>query len=146
MNKRVIAIDYGRKRIGVAASDELLITASPNAVVKANEDGSLPKDLISLIEELDPYIVLVGHPLNMDGTRGPMASEAESFAAKIRERFPGREIRLVDERLTSREAERGLIAQGKRRSERKELRDAIAATILLRTHLDLIKREGESGV
>lgn len=133
-----MALDYGRRRIGVAISDPLRRIASPHATV-ANSDPphEPPAALLDMLAELEPALLLMGIPLNMDGTEGDMAGESRRFAARLVE-LTGLDVRERDERLTSVEAEdmvREMHVPRKRRRD-KGLRDMLAATVLLRDYLE----------
>jgi len=133
---RILGIDYGRKRMGIAISDESEFLASPRETMIRTQ--SLDKDLARfrrLLEEEDVESIVVGLPLNMDGSHGPMAEEASVFASQLRE-MSGLQVDLFDERLTSSEAERVLIQADVSRSKRKGLRDSLAAVLILQGFLD----------
>lgn len=132
---RILAIDYGRKRIGLALSDELGITAQPLAtLVRANRLNDLRR-LRDICSKHGVARILVGHPLHITGEAGEMADEAARFAARL-EKDLGIAVELVDERLTSWEADQ-LMAETKSSSRRKRTHlDDVAAAILLREYLD----------
>lgn len=132
---RILAIDYGRKRIGLALSDELGLTAQPLAtLVRANRRNDLRR-LRDICNKHDVARILVGHPLHMTGAAGEMADEAARFAARLKKDL-GIAVELVDERLTSWEADQ-LMAETKPSSRRKRTHlDDVAAAILLREYLD----------
>jgi len=136
---RILAIDYGRKRIGLALSDELQITAQPLAVMKRlNRRDDLHR-LRDICRKEGVARILVGHPLHITGEAGEMAEEAARFAARLRKEL-GIEVELVDERLTSWEAEQ-MIAETGSFSRRKESSlDDVAAAIFLREYLELHPR------
>lgn len=134
---RVMALDYGRRRIGVAASDPLRVLAQPRGVVPAGSPPTDPTDeLLSVIAELEPVVVVVGIPLHMSGEEGEMSREARSFAKRLGERC-GVRVVMRDERLTSVEAERTIREMGlpKKKREQRGLRDAMAAAVLLEDYL-----------
>jgi putative Holliday junction resolvase len=133
---RVLGIDYGRRRIGLALSDEAGILASPfPTFVRGQSEKQDIAALTSLIDKHGLTAVVVGLPLNMDGSRGEMAREAEEFADRIRQET-GLPVELFDERLTSSEAERVLLEANVPRRRRKELRDSLSAVLILQGHLD----------
>ena len=99
-NYRVCAFDFGLKHIGVAVGQSLLRTAEPIAVIKAKDGRPSWDELGALIVQWQPDFLLVGLPLNMDGSSSEMAAAAADFAAAIRDRF-GVSVTLIDERLTS---------------------------------------------
>ena len=133
---RILGIDYGRRRIGLAISDEAAFLARP--LDPYLRTRSLQKDLESLAQrarEFEVGSVVVGLPLNMDATKGEMAREVESFVAQLQE-FLNVDIVVSDERLTSEEAERVLLEGNVKRKDRKLLRDGLAATLILQGYLD----------
>ena len=137
---RVLAVDFGAKRIGVAVSDESRWLATPLRTIEGEK--ALLASLETLLEEHDVDTIVVGLPLNMDGSEGPKARETRAFCERLRERLaavrPEREIpvELWDERLTTVEAERALRAGGLTRARRRARVDALAARILLQSFLD----------
>jgi putative Holliday junction resolvase len=133
---RILAIDYGARRVGLALSDptRTLATGLPTLERKGG-DAWLAREVERLAGENQVTEVLVGDPLNMDGTRGPRAREAERFAELLRQRLPI-PIRLWDERLTTVRAQRVLRESGvKARAGRSRL-DRLAAVLLLQNYLD----------
>lgn len=134
----MVALDYGRRRIGVAASDPLRTIASPHVVMKnADPPTEPPRGLLNLLKDLAPVVVIVGIPVHMDGSFGEMAAEARAFAARL---MTLSEIQVLerDERLTSYEAEEMLreMNLSRRRRQEKGLKDMLAATVLLREYLE----------
>lgn len=134
----MVALDYGRRRIGVAASDPLRTIASPHVVMKnADPPTEPPRGLLNLLKDLAPVVVIVGIPVHMDGSFGEMAAEARAFAARL---MTLSEIEVLerDERLTSYEAEEMLreMNLSRRRRQEKGLKDMLAATVLLREYLE----------
>jgi putative Holliday junction resolvase len=136
----VIAVDYGRRRIGVAASDPLGITAQGVATLDGRDRPAALDALAALVAEREAERVLVGHPVNLDGTAGPMAREAEAFAVALRARLRV-PVDLVDERLSSFAADQALREAGLSRRERAAREDRVAAALLLRAWLDARARE-----
>lgn len=133
MPGRIMAVDYGRRRIGIAASDPLRIISKPRCVVDAGSPPDRPtQELLDLVGELEPRVIVVGIPLNMDGTEGEMALEARKFALQLGS-ATGVQIVDRDERLSSVEAERTIHELGLPKKKRQDpgLRDMIAAAILL---------------
>lgn len=137
MPGRVMALDYGRRRIGVAASDPLRVLAQPRGVVRAGSPPTEPTaELLALVSELEPSIIVVGMPMHMDGSEGEMAGEAREFVRRLGV-ATGVETIVRDERLTTVEAERTIRALElpKRKREDRGLRDALAAAMLLDDYL-----------
>lgn len=129
-------MDYGRRNIGLAISDELGITARPLVtLLRVNRRTDLRR-LAGICLEHSVGRVIVGHPLHLSGKAGEMASEAARFAAKLKKET-GIETELVDERLTSWEAERVAAESSSSNRRRKQLAlDDVAAAVLLREYLD----------
>ncbi len=132
---RVLALDYGTKRIGVALSDELKMIASPLEYIPAEPVDEFLTRLESIVRERNVESILVGLPRNMDGSLGPAAEKVRDFVEILRGRFSV-PIRTWDERLTSAQANRLLIESGVRRDVRKQQVDKMAAAILLQSYLD----------
>jgi putative Holliday junction resolvase len=132
---RILALDHGTKRIGVAISDELGMIAQPLEFIPAHPLEEAFVRLKQIIEEKSVDEIIVGMPRNMNGTLGPAADKANEFIAQIKERFP-QPVRDWDERLTTVQAQRILIEGGTRRNKRKEKVDMMAAAILLQSYLD----------
>jgi putative holliday junction resolvase len=132
---RILALDHGTKRIGVAVSDELKMIAQPLEYILAEPSAAFLARLLELIDDKEVELILVGMPRNMDGTYGPAAQKVQEFVAvlKCAVNVP---IRLWDERLTSAQANRLLIQGNVRRDKRKEKVDKMAAAILLQSYLD----------
>ncbi|MGO8677997.1 MAG: Holliday junction resolvase RuvX [Limisphaerales bacterium] len=134
---RVLAIDHGTKRMGIALSDELKVIAQPLEYVPAEPTGNLFARLAQLVREKDVELVLVGMPRNMDGTYGAAAAKVSEFVTALGAAIPV-PIRTWDERLTSVQANRLLIEGNVRRDKRKEKVDKMAAAILLQSYLDSV--------
>jgi len=133
---RVLGVDYGRARIGLALSDEEEILASPLPLLRRTDHPRRDIDrLASLVRRHGVGRIVVGLPLNMDGTHGEMAEEAEAFAGDLR-RKTKLPVTLFDERLTTAEAERALVEGNVSRKRRKDLRDSLSAVLILQASLD----------
>jgi putative holliday junction resolvase len=132
---RILAIDYGRKRIGLALSDELGITAQPLDVLEHQNRHEDVRRLREICREHGVRLILVGHPLHITGEAGEMADEATRFANRLRKEL-GIEVELADERLTTWEAEQTMSEISSAGRHKKVPVDAIAAAILLREYLD----------
>ena len=133
LSRRIVGLDPGERRVGVAVSDELHMIASPVSIVDLQRGGW--EKLDEIIETYDPELIVVGIPTSLSGREGPQARSARRFAAEIKERS-GRETRFHDERLTSYMAEQSLIELGKNRHDRKRHLDAVAAALILQGFLD----------
>ena len=132
---RILAIDHGLKRIGIALSDELKMIAQPLEFVPAEPFADLVARLTDLVQEKEVEAILVGMPRNMNGSYGAAATKVEEFVAAIKSALPV-PIKTWDERLTSAQANRILIAGNVRRDKRKQKVDKMAAAILLQSYLD----------
>ena len=132
---RILALDHGTKRIGVAVSDELKMIAQPLEYILAEPSADFLTRLKELIHEKEVELILVGMPRNMDGTYGPAAQKVQEFVAVLKGALSV-PIKLWDERLTSAQANRLLIQGNVRRNKRKEKVDKMAAAILLQSYLD----------
>jgi putative Holliday junction resolvase len=130
---RVLGLDYGTRRIGVALSDPLGITAGPLAVLDTTKDPR--RQLQRLVAEHDVDVVVVGLPVGLDGREGAAAEAARRFAAEIAPAV-GVPVELYDERFSTVTAERSLIEAGMRRERRRETRDRVAAAVFLQAYLD----------
>jgi len=128
----VLAIDHGTRRTGFALADALRITSEPLTTFHGAGDGDELLDFIaSLLADRQVSVIVVGQPLNMDGTVGPRAKDVARFCERLSERFPSPEIALVDERLSTKEAESRLVEAGHTGQDRKDRRDSWSAMILL---------------
>ncbi len=136
MPPRYLALDVGSKRIGVAVSDELGLTAQPVLTLTRKRN---PKDdlraLARLCRRFDCIGIVVGNPLHLSGDLSPQAAKIQAFAQELANltQLP---VELWDERLTTREAHEILYAAGKPRQDHKPLVDQVAATLILQSFLD----------
>ncbi|HUA38323.1 MAG TPA: Holliday junction resolvase RuvX [Candidatus Sulfopaludibacter sp.] len=135
---RILALDHGTKRIGVAVSDETKTIAQPLEYVPAAPFADFLARLKKLLAEKEVDLVLIGLPRNMDGTYGPAAQKVEAFIAALRSAITI-PIKTWDERLTSSQANKVLIQGKVRRDRRKEKVDKMAAAILLQSYLDGVR-------
>jgi len=132
----VLALDLGEVRIGLALSDPLGLTAQPLETLQRIGIRKEMNRLAALIAEREVGRVVVGLPLQLSGEEGSAAIQAREFAERLSRRVPGISIELWDERLTTAEAERTLIAADVRRSKRKRVIDQLAAVLILQGYLD----------
>ena len=135
--KRKVALDIGDVRIGVAVSDMLGITANPRETY-VRKGKTFEEDIayfVNYAKVEDADAVVIGLPLNMDGTEGPRVEVTREFGNALKE-ASGLEIIYVDERLTTVSAENLLISADVRREKRKTVIDKVAATIILQSYLD----------
>jgi putative Holliday junction resolvase len=131
---RVLAIDFGTRRIGTAVSDALGISVRPVETIKRSTNDRVIARLKALVEELEAEAVVVGLPLRMDGAEGDAAREVKRFARCLQSQLVV-EVITHDERLTSYEAEQIMTERGLNRSERRAQSDTLAAMIILRDYL-----------
>lgn len=136
---RILAVDPGSRRVGLALSDPTATIAQALATVPAEPAESLPSRIAEIAARHDVERLIVGLPLRLDGTHGPEAKLATRLAAAIR-RESGLPVELVDERMTTAAAERALISGGVKREQRRQGVDRVAATMLLQGHLDHRRR------
>jgi len=132
---RYLAIDLGQKRTGLAVGDDSTGIVSPVAVVETPAGEVVLRRIEDAIAEHQPDAVIVGLPLNMDGSEGDAAKGARGFGAVLSERchLP---VHYQDERLTSFAADQQMARTGRTHKQKKELRDALAAAQILRDFLD----------
>jgi len=132
---RILAIDPGSKRVGVALSDPTATIAQALTTMAAEPAATLASRIAKLARDSEAARIVVGLPKRLDGSRGPEAKAAQALADAIRTES-GLPVELVDERLTTVAAERSLIAGGMRRDKRRLSVDRVAATLMLQAHLD----------
>ncbi len=138
---KIMAIDYGDAHTGVAISDRTLTLTGFSTVITAYRPEAVIEKLLPLISEHEVTELVLGHPFNMDGTRGPRAEKAEGFAEMLRE-ATSLPVTLWDERRTTVDAHNILLNNGKRAKERKKTVDAVAASLMLEGYLTFKKRQG----
>ena len=132
---RILAIDPGSKRVGVALSDPTATIAQALTTLPAEPAATLPSRIAKVARDSEAARIVVGLPKRLDGSRGPEAKAAQQLADAIRKES-GLPVELIDERLTTVAAERSLIAGGMRRDKRRLSVDRVAATLMLQAHLD----------
>ena len=140
---RIMGLDFGSKTVGVAISDELLITAQGIEIIRRKEENKLRQSLArieALIEEYGVEEIVLGYPKNMNNSEGERVELTNEFKDKL-ERRTGLRVALWDERLTTVAADRFMMEAGIRREERKEHVDRIAATFILQGYLDYRKNK-----
>jgi putative Holliday junction resolvase len=129
-----MGLDYGTRRIGVAISDALRLTAQPFAVLDADSQ-SLGAELLGLVEDNGIELIVVGLPVAMSGRETESTRGARKLAARVGE-ITGLPIELADESFTTKTAERTLIGANVRRQRRKQVVDKVAAAVMLQHYLD----------
>ena len=134
--QRALGLDVGDRRIGVALSDPIGVTAQPLTVLE-RQGGAKDVDAVcALAQEHGVGVIVVGLPLTLRGERGPQAQKVVSFADALRQRM-AMPVRLIDERLTTVQGERALLEGGVRRQRRKQVIDRVAAQLILQSFLDV---------
>lgn len=133
--RRILAIDYGILRLGLAISDELQSTARPLTVLKRTNRRELFRNLRKICRDYGVARILVGHPVHLSGDSSPMAEEATKFAARLRKEL-NLDVELADERLTTWEARQTIRESGLSSRRKSALVDDVAAAILLREYLN----------
>jgi len=126
---RILGIDYGTKRIGIAVSDELGIIAQAREYIEDIDK------VLDIITEENVGKVIIGYPLNMDGTVGPAGKKVEELAQPLKEKL-SIPVELWDERLSTKSADHILIEANLSRKKRKQKVDQLAAQIMLQNYLD----------
>lgn len=132
---KILAVDLGKARTGIAVSDVGERLASPVGTLTEYNEGRLLQRVADTAREQRAERIVVGHPKNMDGTRGESARRAEEFAAKLGE-LTGLPVQLWDERMTTVSAIGYLNQTDVRGKKRKQVVDTVAATIILQDFLD----------
>ena len=141
---RILALDLGRRRIGLAISDELLLTAQGLPTLERTNIREDLARLTQLATERGVTSILIGNPVRMNGSEGAGSAWAREFAEKL-EKHTGFQVRLWDERLTTVEAERVLRDSGISREKRARAVDRLAAVILLQSYLESTSAAEGSG-
>ena len=134
MTGRILGLDVGDRRIGIALSDETRFIATPHSVYTRIGWGPDVKHLKKLYEDSAAVLVVCGLPKNMDGSVGFQAEKVMAFAEKLKE--AGLPVEFQDERLSTVSAHQALIEGGMRREDRKGTVDKVAAAVILQTYLD----------
>jgi putative holliday junction resolvase len=132
---RILAIDYGSARIGLALSDPTGTLARPLPFLPAKADGKLAREIVELAKKHEAHLLLLGLPRNMDGSSGEAAVKVQAFAATLGHATPLR-IQMIDERLSTVQASRQLQEAGKNTRKQRGQIDSEAACVLLQAHLD----------
>jgi putative Holliday junction resolvase len=135
LRDRILAVDYGRVRLGLAVSDALGMASHPLPALRRSSPEADLVALRAVLAERDVRRLVVGLPLNMDGSEGPMAKEARAFGTWL-SAATSLPVDYEDERLSTEEAEDFLRTAGLRPSDRKKLRDSVAAAVILRSVLE----------
>ncbi len=131
---RILGIDYGDARVGIAVSDPLGLTAQGVKTVKNSGKKKLLEALREIIDEYSPEVIVIGLPKNMDGSEGFRAEATHKFVRQLKEIYSGR-IELTDERLTTMGASRYLNTTNTRGQKRKAVIDTVSACLILESYL-----------
>ena len=132
---RIMAIDYGDAHTGIAISDPTGFLAGYTTVINAYRPEVVVDNIAALVQEYGVEELVLGHPINMDGTRGPRSEKAQGMKALLEERLPGLPVVLWDERRTTIDAHQILFNSGKNAKKRKKVVDAVAASLILEGYL-----------
>lgn len=134
---RILGVDLGARRIGLARSDPTGLIASPHGMIeRSNSPAADRRAIVAAARDADATTVVVGYPKEMSGKVGVAAKAARAEAEQLRVLAPDLEVRLADERLTTVIAERALIEGGVRRKDRRQRIDGVAAAVMLQSYLD----------
>ena len=136
---KIMGLDVGTKRIGIALSDFLLLTAQPCETISREPECTAVDKIAEICAQNNVTKIVVGLPKNMNGTIGDQAHDCENFSNLLKIKMPECEIIFEDERLTSRQAENILALQGKKYTKNKGLVDLKSACIILQQYLDRTK-------
>lgn len=140
MNKRIVALDVGDRRIGIAVSDPLGITAQPIETYTRVGYGPDVRRILEICRQYETDHILCGLPKNMDGSQGFQVDKVREFASKLEEQ--GLVITYYDERMTTMLAEGALLEANMRRQDRKKKVDMVAAVVILQSYLDSLPPDG----
>lgn len=132
---RILGLDLGTKTLGVAISDRLGLIANPYKVLKYNDEEKLLLELDEIIKKEKVEKIVLGNPKNMNNSEAFASNRSTGFKEKLEDRY-NLEVILIDERLSTKEAENILISSNMRRDKRKTVIDSVAATIILESYLN----------
>jgi len=132
---RIIGIDYGKKRVGLAVTDPLQIFASPLITVNTQEFDIFINEYLNS-ESIDAFVI--GYPVQLNNTPSDSVKYIDPFIIRLKKRYPGKPVYLIDERFTSSIAKRSMIDGGLKKKERqnKMTVDMVSASIILQSYLD----------
>ena len=135
---RILAIDFGLRRTGLAVTDPMQIIASP---FQAVESGNLISFLESYFMKEEVELIVVGDPKNLDGTANPLSQQVHKLVRELEKKFPEKKVVMVDERFTSKMAQQSIMQSGLKKKDRrqKSLTDIVSAALILQHYLDLRK-------
>lgn len=132
---RILGIDWGERRVGMAVSDPMGMIATPLRVAEVRNDAEAVTAARDALAETEAELIVVGLPLNMDGTSGPKVQQVMAFCRKL-ESAVDVPVATSDERLSSRLVERAMLEGDLSRKKRKSVRDMLAAQVILQGYLD----------
>lgn len=138
---KILSVDYGDKRTGIAVCDKNMILASPLCTIETGDREKLIDDITEIINKENIELIVVGLPKNMDGSEGFRAQECTEFADFLSEKS-GIKCVMHDERLTTVSAHNYLSAVNKRGKARKSVVDRVSAVIILQDYIDSLKNKG----
>jgi RNAse H-fold protein YqgF len=133
---RVLCLDMGERRIGVAISDPLGFCAHPLPAVRIDDASKVLDQVISLVNDHDPALIIVGDPLSMSGKTSETTNRYRDFAARLKQRLEGREVILRDERLSTAAVERTARQSGVTTKKLKKVKDSLSAQWVLQGYLE----------
>jgi putative Holliday junction resolvase len=141
---RILALDIGEKRIGVAVSDPTATVATPVTVLDAPKALGDGRELVRLVEDYEAELIVVGMPLSMDGSEGPQAKRVRHAAARLAGflRIP---VEFADERLSSAQASKAMQATGASTRDQRGRVDMVAASLFLQSYLDARRDDEQIG-
>ena len=142
MGKRTIGLDYGEARTGVAVSDLLDITAQGVTSIEHKSDKELLEKLEPILSEYDPGLIVIGLPVNMNGTSGDRVKKTKRFIARLKKAF-AIDVLTIDERLTTVMSHRTMTELGTKKEKKKSIVDMLSAVLILQTYLDNKKNNVE---
>jgi len=140
MKKRILAVDYGEVRIGLAVSDPLGLTAQGLPTLKASGREKNIVEIARVAKEFDAAEIVIGLPINMNGTMGPKAKQVLELVPDL-EREAGLPVKTWDERLSSREVTRLMVEEGLSRGKQRQTSDRLAATVILQNYLEACRNQ-----
>ena len=137
---RILAIDYGQNKTGLAMTDPLRITAQGFKIIhNKNNDKIILSELRKIIEEYEIDTIVVGMPINLDGTESARMVETKKFLHKVKCDCPKLTIDTIDERLTTKQAQNTLNDMNAKSTKKKELEDILSATYILQVYMEKTK-------
>ena len=137
---RILGIDYGEARVGIAITDSLNITAQGlETIQRNNSDKIVLKRLDEIFEKYEVDTIVVGMPYNMDGTISERAKKTEEFIHKLKCKYNKKKIEIIDERLTTVEAHKTMNFLDINKNKKKDIVDTISAVYILETYLNKLK-------